>query len=137
MGSASLTPLRVLAAFGLAAVVNCWFFWRAKRCKEVNLRRIKCDCSIFFLSSTDYVTWNGPDPDLRRGSKSCAKGPNPALRRGPASGANGGAGGLARGADPSLRRGPAAGRAKGSMYAACKFYDDDEGAAPPVIRGSA
>lgn len=74
------------------------------------------------LLLTDYVTWNGPDPDLRRGTnRSLAKGPNAQLRRGASGGANGsrvvGSSRIARGPNPNLRKGPAAGAAKGSIYA--------------------
>ena len=76
----------------------------------------------FFFCRTDYVTWNGPDPDLRRGTnRSLAKGPNAQLRRGASGGANGsrvvGSSRIARGPNPNLRKGPAAGAAKGSIYA--------------------
>lgn len=74
------------------------------------------------LLLTDYVTWNGPDPDLRRGTNRClAKGPNAQLRRGASGGARGsrvvGSSRIARGPNPNLRKGPAVGAAKGSIYA--------------------
>ena len=77
---------------------------------------------LLFFYRTDYVTWNGPDPDLRRGTnRSLAKGPNAQLRRGASGGANGsrvvGSSRIARGPNPNLRKGPAAGAAKGSIYA--------------------
>jgi len=61
------------------------------------------------LLLTDYVTWNGPDPELRQGpSKSNARGPNASLRRGPS--------GAAKGPNLSLRNGPTKNLAKGSIY---------------------
>ena len=48
---------------------------------------------ICFPTRTDYVTWNGPDPDLRQGpSKTSAKGANGELLKGKVS--------LAKGANP-------------------------------------
>jgi len=61
------------------------------------------------LLLTDYVTWNGPDPELRNGpSKGNARGPNTDLRRGPS--------GSAKGPNLSLRKGPAKNAANGSIY---------------------
>ncbi len=74
------------------------------------------------------MTWNGPDPELRRGSKSCARGPNPALRHG--------SGGLARGPNPALRRGPSAGLAKGSIYCGQELSDDEENNLPVSARAA-
>ncbi len=60
------------------------------------------------MNRTDYVTWNGPDPDLRSGTaRALAKGPNRDLRRGNS--------GVAKGPNASLRKGPS-GSAKGSIY---------------------
>ena len=61
---------------------------------------ITVSLKTLYLCSTDYVTWNGPDLELRKGpNKSMARGPNLSLRAGP--------GGLANGPNPALRRGPA------------------------------
>ena len=58
---------------------------------------------------TDYVTWNGPNPELRKGAnRSVAKGPNPELLNGPSGGA--------KGPSSANRKGPQ-GLAKGSIYA--------------------
>jgi len=66
------------------------------------------------LLLTDYVTWNGPNAALRKGSNgSAAKGPNPANVKGPA-GRSG-----AKGQNPANRKGPQ-GLAKGSMYSSFK-----------------
>ncbi|GBP97560.1 hypothetical protein EVAR_63830_1 [Eumeta japonica] len=55
----------------------------------------------------NYVTWNGPNPELRTGTVIKAEGPEPRCSRaGP---------GAARGRDPALGKGPA-GLAKGSAY---------------------
>lgn len=63
------------------------------------------------LLLTDYVTWNGPDPDIRKGpSESLAKGPRKS--KGPTGLSMGGS--LARGPDPSNQKGPA-GLATGSL----------------------
>ena len=68
------------------------------------------------LFSTDYVTWNGPDPDLRKGNnKQIARGPNPNLRSGPRTGA--------KGPNLAIRRGPA-GIAKGSIYGSLQEIED-------------
>eukprot|EP00094_Tigriopus_californicus_P000860 TCALIF_00830-PA protein Name:"Similar to BAG3 BAG family molecular chaperone regulator 3 (Homo sapiens)" AED:0.06 eAED:0.06 QI:112/0.77/0.7/1/0.88/0.9/10/0/641 len=61
------------------------------------------------LLLTDYITWNGPNPDIRQGSgNTCAKGPNAKLRKGGGSGS--------KGPNLSLRKGPMTTLAKGSMY---------------------
>jgi hypothetical protein len=63
---------------------------------------------VQFSPRTDYVTWNGPDPDLRQGpSKTSAKGANGDLRNSKA--------GLAKGPNPELRKG-SQNPAKGSTY---------------------
>merc|ERR1711872_622121 len=60
------------------------------------------------LLLTDYVTWNGPNPELRNGAnRSVAKGPNPDLHKGPSGGA--------KGPSSANRKGPQ-GLAKGSIY---------------------
>ena len=70
---------------------------------------------LLICRRTDYVTWNGPDPDLRRGTdRALARGPNAQLRRGASGGASGSR--IARGPNPSLRKGAAVGAAKGSIY---------------------
>ena len=57
---------------------------------------------------TDYITWNGPDPDLRHGpSRTNARGANGDLVK------NKGA--LAKGPNPELRKG-SQNAAKGSIY---------------------
>lgn len=57
---------------------------------------------------TDYVTWNGPDPELRSGAnKSIARGPNPALRSGTSGSANGPNRSLCKGPNKDLVRGAA------------------------------
>lgn len=60
------------------------------------------------LYRTDYVTWNGANPDIIKGHKGNAMGPNQALRidRGYAP----------RGRSSELCKGPKIGLAKGSMY---------------------
>lgn len=64
---------------------------------------------------TDYVTWNGPNPALRKGpSSSLAKGPSSSLAKGPAGLAKGPNAGNARGPQ-GLAKGPAC-LARGSMY---------------------
>lgn len=61
------------------------------------------------LLLTDYVTWNGPDPELRQGpSQSNARGPNTSLSKGPSGGA--------KGPNLSLRKGPTQNMAHGSIY---------------------
>ena len=58
---------------------------------------------------TDYVTWNGPNPELKKGAnRSGAKGPNPEFHKGPSGGA--------KGPSSANRKGPQ-GLAKGSIYA--------------------
>ncbi len=87
------------------------------------------------------MTWIGPDPDLRRGAKSFARGPNPELRRGPGAGGGEGPGAgatgagtsLARGANPALRKGPS-GCARGSAYA--RRMAEDSAAHPVAVAGS-
>lgn len=59
-------------------------------------------------SRTDYVTWNGPDPDLRKGTnQGMVKGPNASLRKGSSN--------LAVGANLALRKGPNKSLVQGSM----------------------
>ena len=53
--------------------------------------------SFFNSLRTDYVTWNGPDPDLRKGPSKLAKGANSDLKK----------------TKPSLARGPNAENYKG------------------------
>nr|XP_029734829.1 uncharacterized protein LOC109399363 isoform X3 [Aedes albopictus] len=62
------------------------------------------------LLLADYVTWNGANPDLAKGSQKLALGPDRSIRldRGTYK---------ARGPNADLCKGPAAGLAKGSMYA--------------------
>lgn len=62
-----------------------------------------------FIHRPDYMTWNGPNPELRLGhDKSLAKGSNKSIlaeKRFSAKGAN-----------KDLRKGPLSGLAKGSIY---------------------
>ncbi|XP_062534958.1 uncharacterized protein LOC134204149 [Armigeres subalbatus] len=62
------------------------------------------------LLLADYVTWNGANPDLAKGSQKLALGPDRSIRleRGSYK---------ARGPNADLCKGPVAGLAKGSMYA--------------------
>jgi hypothetical protein len=68
----------------------------------------------YLIDRTDYVTWNGPDPDLRHGpSKTSARGANGDLLKDKTGHARGP--GLARGPNPELRKG-SQNSPKGSIY---------------------
>lgn len=56
----------------------------------------------------DYVTWNGANPDLAKGTQKLALGPDRSIRLDRSY--------KARGPNSDLCKGPAAGLAKGSMY---------------------
>ena len=56
---------------------------------------------------TDYVTWNGPDPDIRKGPSKLAKGPSNKNKLG---------GSIAKGPNSSNQKGPK-GLAVGSIFA--------------------
>lgn len=56
---------------------------------------------------TDYVTWNGPDPDIRKGPSKLAKGPSNKNKLG---------GSIAKGPNSSNHKGPK-GLAVGSIFA--------------------
>jgi len=60
------------------------------------------------LLLTDYVTWNGANPDIIKGHKMTANGPNTALRIERTY--------VTRGRSSELCKGPQIGLAKGSMY---------------------
>jgi len=68
------------------------------------------------LLLTDYVTWNGPDPDIKRGPSNLDKGPNPdntctsTTRQSLAKGSR-----LAKGPNPDKKKGPQ-GLAMGSIF---------------------
>jgi hypothetical protein len=67
-------------------------------------------CLIINLSRTDYVTWNGPDPDIRKGpSQTAAKGPNVDVKKSSPVRSN------AKGANPENRKGPS-GTTTGSLH---------------------
>ena len=67
------------------------------------------------------MTWNGPDPDLRKGpNRTIAKGPNVTLRQRASS-----AGNCAKGPNPSNAKGPA-GHARGSIYAQMQRGDSEQ-----------
>ena len=69
------------------------------------------------LLLTDYVTWNGPDPDIRKGPSNLAKGPNAKLlTKGPNVKSTRTFGSsLARGPNPDNCKGPR-GLATGSIF---------------------
>ncbi|XP_065090691.1 BAG family molecular chaperone regulator 3 isoform X4 [Ochlerotatus camptorhynchus] len=60
------------------------------------------------LLLADYVTWNGANPDLAKGTQKLALGPDRSIRLDRSY--------TARGPNSDLCKGPAAGLAKGSMY---------------------
>jgi hypothetical protein len=63
---------------------------------------------------TDYVTWNGPNPGLRKGpSTALAKGPSSSLAKGPAGLAKGSKGAMG---PAGIAKGPAC-LNRGSQYA--------------------
>ena len=86
-----------------------------------------CKCTIFepkliitlyictYLHRTDYVTWNGPDPDIRKGPSNKAKGPNSELAKQHT--------GIAKGPNPENNRGPK-GLATGSLFMQKKTATD-------------
>lgn len=63
---------------------------------------------INIIHRTDYVTWNGANPDIAMGHKIKASGSNSAMRIDRAY--------PARGRTSELCKGPQVGLAKGSMY---------------------
>lgn len=64
----------------------------------------------FLPHRTDYVTWNGANPDIMKGHRAKANGPNLSLR----SERNY----VPRGRSSELCKGPNSGLAKGSSYSA-------------------
>lgn len=66
-----------------------------------------------YLFSSDYVAWNGANPEMNSGRKSLARGPDPSNRLGTTrSSVVGGA----TGPNPDLCKGANVGLAKGSRY---------------------
>lgn len=61
-----------------------------------------------FSTRTDYVIWNGANPEIMKGHRACANGPNASLRIDRTY--------AARGRSSELCKGPKMGLAKGSMY---------------------
>lgn len=70
---------------------------------------IQSPCYNDFISiRTDYVTWNGANPDIIKGRRAISNGPNPSMRIDRAFNS--------RGRSSELCKGPKIGLAKGSMY---------------------
>ena len=72
---------------------------------------------MFVTIRTDYVTWNGPDPDLRKGPSKLAKGPNYDIKKTKVTG------NLAKGPNVDNYKGPR-GLAMGSIFAQKKTSAD-------------
>lgn len=66
---------------------------------------------FFCVSSTDYVAWNGANPEMNASRKSLARGPDPSNRVGTGRASNG-----ASGPNAELCKGANVGLAKGSRY---------------------
>ena len=86
---------------------------------------VKVSRSIYYNKSiniisirTDYVTWNGPDPDIRKGPTKLAKGPNPNISK------SKGSRSLAKGPNGENHKGPR-GLAMGSIFSQKKTNSTD------------